>query len=357
MSTENNMGDVFREAFKDFERKPSAKVWDNIEQLEISPIPKVNYFNRTNLIIGSASIIVLSIILYFTLPIQKSSKSITKEVRNEVIDKKQITNIIIEEKQIAQSVKESNASERIMNTVENEEVKNNNPQGKVAKKQNIHDLIAAVDKNESASVQKINQNNSNPSIASTTNNPNINQKKFDRKPINNNNLLISKTTPASEIIFSPDQTICKGEKAKLSVNGGVSFLWSSGERAQYIIVSPTESTDYSVIATDENGNRKTGIITVNVSDCYAPYIPKAFSPNGDGLSDIFKVYATDITKFEIIIVSRSGQIVYTSKNVNEGWDGTIKGSPAPAEVYVYTVKYKNELNNEQIINGHVTIIR
>ncbi|NVN95292.1 MAG: gliding motility-associated C-terminal domain-containing protein [Bacteroidetes bacterium] len=358
MEQGKDMGDLFREAFKDFERKPSPKVWNNIENTIKTPLyRKFNFSKPMNLIIGSAIIVSIMEILYLVQP-NKQQVNTQLQIKNtEVAENKKQNIITNEENTVVSSPKIINKSQKAANINTNNDLKINIPKENTTKRQNIKDLIAQADNDQIIYENQKKQNSANTAALAKTNTAIINKSNNDNQNTIKNNTVISKNNPVTEISFSPDQTICKGDKIKLSVNGGVSYLWSTGEKTQYILVNPTSSIDYSVIATDENGNRKTGLISVTVSNCNAPYIPNAFSPNSDGQSDIFKVYANDISKFEMVIVSRSGQVVYTSKNINEGWDGNMKGKQAPEGVYLYTIKYTNELNKEQIITGHVTLIR
>jgi len=357
MEDEKNMGELFREAFRDFERKPSDKVWQNIENgVKFPDFQKARFFNSKGFFIGIAAIVVVSIFLLLILPKVQNENTQPKHAIIQAIENVQpdlnqdkLNTILPSVKMASQTLKTNNTSQ---NNLIQTDVK-----AKAEKRQNIHDLIAQIDNNSNVSEKNPQNTTVKTAIVSKSNNSVAVQKPAEIQQIQASPSNISKTAPICTISFSPDQTICKGEKVKLNIKGGVNFLWSTGEKTQYIIVNPGITTDYSVIATDENGIQKTAIITVNISDCNAPFIPNAFSPNGDGQSDMFKVYANNISKFEIIIVSRSGQIVYTSKNPDEAWDGNYKGMQAQEGVYIYTVKYINELNKEQIINGHITLIR
>jgi gliding motility-associated-like protein len=295
--------------------------------------------------------------LYFVLPIEQPVSIQSQAINVQAIGNKKTITIVNEPRNVVSLIKSSNELRNKANTINNNELKENKPKINTSKKQNIRDLIAQIDKTQTVSENSVKQNSATAIIASKTNDTFANQKIIDNQKGTLNNTFVQKNNPITEISFSSDQTVCKGDKVKLSVNGGVSYLWSTGEKTQYIIVNPTSSVNYSVIASDENGNRKTGLISVTVSNCEALYVPNAFTPNGDGQSDIFKAYGNAVSKFEIIIVSRSGQVVYTSKNINEGWDGNIKGNAAPMGVYVYTIKYTNELKNEQTLTGHVTLIK
>ncbi|HWB62635.1 MAG TPA: gliding motility-associated C-terminal domain-containing protein [Chitinophagales bacterium] len=73
----------------------------------------------------------------------------------------------------------------------------------------------------------------------------------------------------------------------------------------------------------------------NVDQAVPIYIPNAFSPNGDGNNDEFKVYGEAIKAFDMKIFDRWGEMVYSSNNALTGWDGSYKGEPAPQGIYTY----------------------
>ncbi|MCX6230255.1 MAG: gliding motility-associated C-terminal domain-containing protein [Bacteroidetes bacterium] len=346
MKQENNIGDLFREAFKDFERKPSDKIWNNIENnVKPNPIAKPDYFKPVNLFIGSGIIAVLLITYFLSKPVADNKSKTTTAVAVNAVEKTDQNIKNIDENKTNPS--DNNVNQTIKTNSNTNS--NNLSQPNKTKRININDLIAQADTR---------QNNTNETVnpISVSSISQKQHKNVDKQPLANNTV-ISAIKNAGEIKFSPDQNICKGEKVQLSVIGGVNFLWSTGEISQSINVSPAATTDYSVAAYDEAGNKKVGLITVNVTDCNKIFVPNAFTPNGDGESDVFKAYGTNITKFEIIIISRTGQIVFTSQNINEGWDGTYKGKALQEGVYVYNIKYTNELNKEQTVTGHITLIR
>ena len=70
----------------------------------------------------------------------------------------------------------------------------------------------------------------------------------------------------------------------------------------------------------------------------------AFSPNGDGINDTYYVPVTNLSgvkHFHMDIFDRWGQLVYTTNDVTQGWDGTYKGTPQPEGVYVvfFSIEY------------------
>jgi gliding motility-associated-like protein len=109
----------------------------------------------------------------------------------------------------------------------------------------------------------------------------------------------------------------------------------------------------------------TVVDTNNCSSSYAmsaayicnPYIPNAFSPNGDGRNDLFQVYNTcPIEGFQIEIYNRWGGLVYQSDDIQSGWDGRQNGQAAAAGVYVYAVTIQ-ENGEEKTISGEVLLVR
>lgn len=98
-------------------------------------------------------------------------------------------------------------------------------------------------------------------------------------------------------------------------------------------------------------------ITGSTREC-AIFAPSAFSPNGDGLNDIFHVKLLDgFTKFRLAVYGRWGDVVYETNDPLSGWDGTRKGVYLPAGTYTWSVTYtdsKNQLIKQQ---GNLLMIR
>ena len=91
---------------------------------------------------------------------------------------------------------------------------------------------------------------------------------------------------------------------------------------------------------------------------YALYSPNAFSPDGDGINDLFKVSGQGMSDFQIEIYNRWGQMVYKSIDLSNGWDGTFKGKNLPTGTYVYKIK-TSKFGLEQILvkSGSVGLVR
>ncbi|MCB0602127.1 MAG: gliding motility-associated C-terminal domain-containing protein [Saprospiraceae bacterium] len=92
------------------------------------------------------------------------------------------------------------------------------------------------------------------------------------------------------------------------------------------------------------------------------FLPTAFSPDGDGSNDYFMVYPRcQITAFELAVMDRWGNMVFSSRNENDGWDGTFRGMESPPGVYSYRVILhfldSNALDRKQVDHGTITLFR
>lgn len=123
------------------------------------------------------------------------------------------------------------------------------------------------------------------------------------------------------------------------------------------IASPAEtSTFYATIETP-NGCIETDSILVTVTGNI--YVPNAFSPDGDGINDIFKAKGIDIVEFKMEIFDRWGELVYTSNSIEDGWNGSSPGENyyAPSDVYPYRIVAREHTGDLFELNGMVTLIR
>ncbi len=83
------------------------------------------------------------------------------------------------------------------------------------------------------------------------------------------------------------------------------------------------------------------------------FVPNVFSPNEDGHNDVFKPRGTEPFEYEMKIYDRWGNLVFESKELAKGWDGTFKGAPMNSAVFVYYVLSAGEV----ISKGNVTLLR
>jgi gliding motility-associated-like protein len=87
------------------------------------------------------------------------------------------------------------------------------------------------------------------------------------------------------------------------------------------------------------------------------FYPTAFTPNNDDLNDIFNVYGQFIDEFEMSIFNRWGELMYTTTNISEGWDGTFKGNQMPEGTYTFIVRIQDRAGRHIKESGSVLLLR
>jgi len=86
-------------------------------------------------------------------------------------------------------------------------------------------------------------------------------------------------------------------------------------------------------------------------------MPNAFTPNSDDNNDLFGlVKSPNVVVSDFRIYNRWGKEVYTLSDNSDGWDGTIDGEPASADVYLYILEFEFS-GVQQVLKGDVTLIR
>ncbi len=90
-------------------------------------------------------------------------------------------------------------------------------------------------------------------------------------------------------------------------------------------------------------------------------VPNAFTPNGDGLNDLFKpIIRCPTVTYLLRIYNRWGQRVFETADAGAGWDGRFEGEAQPSDLYVWTVEI-SDVQEEgvvlQSLRGDVTLLR
>jgi gliding motility-associated-like protein len=140
----------------------------------------------------------------------------------------------------------------------------------------------------------------------------------------------------------------------------ISYAWYQGSEylsdQQQIVVTPTESTTYTARITLCSGHQ---FVTEHKVFVF-PHIPDAFTPNGDGLNDRFTILGVppeNITKYNLQIFNRWGQLVFSSTEITESWDGTLKGQDAAEGVYSWVIFYEDNKKFKTSNKGTLLLYR
>ena len=142
--------------------------------------------------------------------------------------------------------------------------------------------------------------------------------------------------------------------------------FSTAENLTSTVTNPSHqfseigSYPVTIIQTNVWGCVDTLIKVVNVIEDFTMYIPNAFTPNGDGLNEVFqpKGMGWKPDQYEFLIYDRWGSLIFKTNDYTKGWDGTIRGTLCPSDVYVYKIKaVSNAHSSRKEFAGHVTLMK
>ena len=163
-----------------------------------------------------------------------------------------------------------------------------------------------------------------------------------------------------------DSTLIIGESYQLNANAGngYTYTWTPPEGLSCTdcpnpIAMPLKTTTYYLVVSDKFGCftvRDT--IEIIVEEKYSLDVPKAFSPNNDGINDI--IYAKGWGLKELIafkIYNRFGELVFESSDFNVGWNGRYKGKDQNIETYIYTVEALTFGDKVITKTGNISLLR
>lgn len=165
-------------------------------------------------------------------------------------------------------------------------------------------------------------------------------------------------THLATIKIPADTFLCPGKTLLLAPPiEGVSYVVDGVVKTS---VTVTASGLYSIIVNYASGCKSmftTKVELQNCTDCEM-YIPNAFTPNGDGLNDVFRPKINCfLSKFHCRIYSRWGKIIFESNDINETWNGYLNGIKLPSGSYVYYIDYATSSGITKTAKGVVVLIQ
>jgi gliding motility-associated-like protein len=172
--------------------------------------------------------------------------------------------------------------------------------------------------------------------------------------------------PIPGILLSPsDTTVMAGTQVQLNtlVTGDIaSYSWTpkngliSSQTFSPLTIPVTSTTKYKLTVVAANGCINTTGSTIKVT--VKLYMPAAFTPNGDGKNDVFRIPpGTSINLTELSVYNRWGTKIFSTSDINKGWEGNYKGAPAEVGVYIYTIKATDYQDKDIHLKGTVLLMR
>ena len=179
--------------------------------------------------------------------------------------------------------------------------------------------------------------------------------------------IVIEETPDARIQPVSNATVCNGDTITLRAdyNPRYTYVWRpqqfvAGSRFNEVDarVSKTGFMTLEVITT-RLGCRDKDSVLLTARDCCDAMLPTAFSPNGDGLNDRFRIITPGINDLAVLrVTNRWGRTVWeTADNMSGGWDGTIGGSPADMGTYFWYMRYTCSDGKIYEKSGEVTLVR
>lgn len=149
-------------------------------------------------------------------------------------------------------------------------------------------------------------------------------------------------------------------------NTGSEFVQSSRYLVNGVEVATSDILDYQFvdtghyvidyIAINDLGCEDTSSVRILVFDEFEFIIPNVFTPNNDGVNEVFQMRACGVYEYEIQIYNRFGDKVFESNSMNINWDGRISGRKASSGSYYYTIRIRDFRGEYLNYNGAVTVL-
>ncbi len=168
--------------------------------------------------------------------------------------------------------------------------------------------------------------------------------------------------PYPVVDAGPDRVVLEGGSISIQSNvtgNDLLYLWTpttylvSTTSANPTAVNLLDDITYTLTVTARGGCTSSDKMFVKVLK--SPKVPNTFTPNNDGINDLWKIeYLDTYPNSKVQVFTRTGQLVFQSKGYKQPWDGTMNGKPLPFDTYYYIIEPEN---GRKPVTGYVTIVK
>jgi gliding motility-associated-like protein len=137
-----------------------------------------------------------------------------------------------------------------------------------------------------------------------------------------------------------------GQQLRPKGRGDTTYLYGINDTGDYPL---------SLIAQNNQGCYDTATLTIHLFDKVFCAIPSGFTPNGDGLNDVFAPVCNGVAFYTLTIYNRWGQVILECENCT--WDGTYAGTVLSQDVYIYKLQIQADSHKKKLTYGTVQIVR
>ena len=145
------------------------------------------------------------------------------------------------------------------------------------------------------------------------------------------------------------------------------YAWNFGDGHSSHVEEPSHAyhltaSDFMTVrltVTNSDGCSDDTIQVIPVEDHFALFVPSAFTPNLDSENEVFQPKVNDVVNYEFTIYARTGELIFHTNSPEMGWDGTVRGRPAPEGVYLWKIHYAKMGTPDEMMmrTGTVTLLR
>ncbi|WP_298735019.1 gliding motility-associated C-terminal domain-containing protein [uncultured Chitinophaga sp.] len=169
----------------------------------------------------------------------------------------------------------------------------------------------------------------------------------------------------SAALIAKDNLDCDAHprgKISLSASGGVPPYWfSTGESSwqRDSVFKDLAAGVYTLNVRDGNNCLSAPLSAeIEIGDECEMLFPNAFSPNGDGVNDLFRPkYYKRVSNYRLTVYNRWGALIFQSNDPATGWDGQFKGVLAETGTFVWVAAFTNRSGQPQVMRGTVTLVK
>ncbi|MEO6168878.1 MAG: PKD domain-containing protein [Chitinophagales bacterium] len=151
---------------------------------------------------------------------------------------------------------------------------------------------------------------------------------------------------------------------KNQTTGATSYEWdfddstfSTDEDPLHTYNAPGEYTVTLIVTGPGDCSDSISKAYINVIPATIGFVPTAFSPNGDGINDVFIPANTNLESIDMKIFNRWGKVVYHGTDPLSGWNGMVAGIPGEMGVYAYSINLRFMNGKEEVLKGNLTLVR
>ena len=180
---------------------------------------------------------------------------------------------------------------------------------------------------------------------------------------------------AGESIITSDVQVndlnCENTSGSISINnaggnGTVSYSINGAPPTLNPTFNNLQAGDFSIIIRDDQGCQDSLDFSLDLPVCPI-YIPNTFSPQSDGINDLFKIFTNGFYDVEVLtyaIYGRWGEEIWRTNNFTihtanqqDYWDGSFRGQECTPDVYVYKIEVRHLNGSVEVYTGDVTLVR